>query len=87
MVLIAAFMSQVGGLQTAPILIAVVTAYLAVEGVKYVVGTAARRQAHAAAGQRPAREFTRFRSLGTHLMPVPTFGSTGRCLTPRPFLR
>ena len=35
MVLLAAFMTQVGALQTAPILIAVVTAFLAMEGVKY----------------------------------------------------
>jgi H+/Cl- antiporter ClcA len=42
--LLAAFVSQVGGLQTAPILIAVVTAYLTLEGVKYVV--ASRRAAH-----------------------------------------
>jgi H+/Cl- antiporter ClcA len=41
MVLLAAFLTQVGALQTAPILIAVVTAFLAMEGVKYLV---ARRQ-------------------------------------------
>ena len=35
MVLMAAFLTQVGALQTAPILIAVVTAFLAMEGVKY----------------------------------------------------
>jgi H+/Cl- antiporter ClcA len=42
MVLLAAFLTQVGALQTAPILIAVVTAFLAMEGVKYLV--ARRRQ-------------------------------------------
>ena len=36
MVLLAAFMTRVGPLQTPPILIAVVTAFLAVEGVKYL---------------------------------------------------
>lgn len=39
MVLLAAFMSQVGALETAPILIAVVTSFLAMESVKYVVTT------------------------------------------------
>jgi H+/Cl- antiporter ClcA len=42
MVLLAAFLTQVGALQTAPILIAVVTAFLAIEGVKYLV--ASRKQ-------------------------------------------
>ena len=37
MVLLAAFLTQVGALQTAPIQIAVVTAFLAMEGVKYLV--------------------------------------------------
>jgi len=37
MVLLAAFLTQVGALQTAPILIAVVTAFLAMEGVKDLV--------------------------------------------------
>jgi H+/Cl- antiporter ClcA len=45
MVLLAAFMSQVGALETAPILISVVTAFLAIEGVKYQV--ARRKQARA----------------------------------------
>jgi H+/Cl- antiporter ClcA len=36
MVLLAAFLTQVGALQTAPILIAVVTAHLAMEAVKYL---------------------------------------------------
>ena len=31
-------MTQVGALQTAPILIAVITAFLALEGVKYLIG-------------------------------------------------
>jgi H+/Cl- antiporter ClcA len=42
MVLLAAFMTQVGALQTAPILIAVITAFLTVEGVTYLI--ASRRQ-------------------------------------------
>ena len=37
MVLLAGFMTQVGALQTAPILIAVITAFLAMEGVKYLI--------------------------------------------------
>jgi H+/Cl- antiporter ClcA len=37
LVLLAAFLTQVGALQTASILIAVVTAFLAMEGVKYLV--------------------------------------------------
>jgi H+/Cl- antiporter ClcA len=49
MVLLAAFLTQVGALQTAPILIAVVTAFLAIEGVKYLV--ASRKQANAAAAE------------------------------------
>jgi hypothetical protein len=36
-VLLAAFMTQVGSLQTAPILIAVVTSFLVMEGVKYAI--------------------------------------------------
>ena len=36
MVLLAAFLTQVGALQTAPILVAVVTAFLAMEAVKYL---------------------------------------------------
>jgi hypothetical protein len=47
-VLLAAFVSQVGGLQIAPVLIAVVTAYLTMEGVKYFV--ASRKAAGAAKG-------------------------------------
>ena len=46
MVLLAAFLTQVGALQTAPILIAVVTAFLTMEAVKYLV--AHRKQARAA---------------------------------------
>ena len=45
MVLLAAFMTQVGALQTAPILIAVITAFLALEGVKYLLAN--RRPQHA----------------------------------------
>ena len=36
MVLLAAYITQVGALQTAPILIAVVTAFLVMEAVKYL---------------------------------------------------
>ena len=50
MVLLAAFLTQVGALQTAPILIAVVTALLTMEGVKYLVST--RKRSRAAATQR-----------------------------------
>ncbi len=50
MVLMAAFLTQVGALQTAPILIAVVTAYITTEAVKYLLAT--RRQARAAATDR-----------------------------------
>jgi H+/Cl- antiporter ClcA len=49
MVLMAAFLTQVGALQTAPILIAVVTAFLTMEAVKYVL--ASRKQARAAAAK------------------------------------
>jgi hypothetical protein len=45
-VLMAAFLTQVGALQTAPVLIAVVTAYLTMEAVKYLL--ASRRQAREA---------------------------------------
>jgi H+/Cl- antiporter ClcA len=47
-VLLAAFVSQIGGLQTAPVLIAVVTAYLTMEGVKYFVES--RKAARVAGG-------------------------------------
>jgi H+/Cl- antiporter ClcA len=52
MVLLAAFMTQVGALQTAPILIAVVTAFLVMEAVKYRV--AIRGKASAATRTSPA---------------------------------
>jgi hypothetical protein len=42
LVLLAAFLTQVGALQTAPILIAVITAYLTIEPVRYLL---ARRKA------------------------------------------
>jgi len=48
MVLMAAFLTQVGALQTAPILIAVLTAFLAMEGVKYLVATRKQTRAPAA---------------------------------------
>ena len=47
----AAFLTQVGALQTAPILIAVVTAFLTTGAVKYLV--ASRKQARAVA-EKPA---------------------------------
>ena len=57
MVLMAAFMTQVGALQTAPILIAVITAFLTMEGVKYLM--ASRKQAQAAAAKpQPRRSAT-----------------------------
>ena len=37
MVLLAGFMTQVGALQTAPILIAVITAFLTMQGIKYLI--------------------------------------------------
>jgi hypothetical protein len=52
MVLLAAFLTQVGALQTAPILIAVITAFLTMEGVKYLVTI--RNQSRAAAANQPA---------------------------------
>jgi H+/Cl- antiporter ClcA len=63
MVLMAAFLSQIGALETAPVLIAVFTAFLTTEGVKYLL--ASRKQARAggttsvagatrAAGAKPA---------------------------------
>ena len=51
MVLMAAFLTQVGALQTAPILIAVVTAFLATGAVKHLI--ASREQARAVA-EKPA---------------------------------
>ena len=48
----AAFLTQVGALQTAPILIAVITALLTMEGVKYLVTI--RKQSRAAAAGEPA---------------------------------
>ena len=49
----AAFLTQVGALQTAPILIAVVTAFLTMEAVKYLL--ASRKQARTAAANRELR--------------------------------
>jgi ribosomal protein S12 len=54
-------LTQVGALQTAPILIAVVTAFLTMEGVKYLLTS--RKQARAAAakpaaGAKPATSAT-----------------------------
>ena len=49
MVLMAAFLTQIGALQTAPILIAVVTAFLAMEAVKYLL--ASRKPARKAAAK------------------------------------
>jgi chloride channel protein, CIC family len=44
MVLMAAFLTRVGALQTAPILIAVVTAFLGVEGMKYLLASREQRR-------------------------------------------
>jgi H+/Cl- antiporter ClcA len=52
MVLMAAFLTQVGALQTAPILIAVVTSFLTIGAVKYLL--ARRIQARASAAKPPA---------------------------------
>lgn len=49
MVLFAAFTTQVGALNTAPVLIAVVTSYLTVEGVKYII-VSRKREAATKAG-------------------------------------
>ena len=61
MVLLAAFMTQVGALQTAPILIAVITAFLTMEGVKYLIANRklvrrSRREAAGAAGRGDAAQ-------------------------------
>ena len=48
-VLMAAFLTQVGALQTAPILIAVVTAFLTMEAIKYLL--ASRKQARETAAK------------------------------------
>jgi H+/Cl- antiporter ClcA len=55
MVLMAAFMSQIGPLETAPVLIAVITGFLTMEGVKFLL--VSRKQAQAAATQ-PAASAT-----------------------------
>jgi H+/Cl- antiporter ClcA len=55
MVLLAAFTTRVGPLQTAPILITVVTAFLSVEGVKYVLASGKRARAHADPSAQPDR--------------------------------
>jgi len=44
MVLLAAFLTRVGALQTSPILIAVVTAFLGVQGVNYLLASRAQRR-------------------------------------------
>jgi H+/Cl- antiporter ClcA len=49
MVLLAVFLTQIGVLQTASILIAVITAFLTMEGVKYLI--ASRKRATAAAAE------------------------------------
>ena len=53
MVLMAAFLTEVGVLQTAPILIAVVTALLTMEGVKYLISIRRRSRAAAKKGTAP----------------------------------
>jgi ABC-type transport system involved in cytochrome bd biosynthesis fused ATPase/permease subunit len=50
MVLLAAFLTAVGALQTAPILIAVLTAFLTMEGIKYLLS--GRQHTGPAAGNR-----------------------------------
>jgi H+/Cl- antiporter ClcA len=52
MVLMAAFLTQVGALQTAPILIAVITAFLTMEGVRYLITI--RNQSRRTAANQPA---------------------------------
>jgi H+/Cl- antiporter ClcA len=52
MVLLVAFMTQVGALNTAPILIAVITSFLAVEAIKYLV--VGRKQEAATKAELPA---------------------------------
>ena len=54
MVLMAAFLTQVGALQTAPVLIAVVTSSLTIEAVKYVVTSRKQARAVAAKPEAPA---------------------------------
>jgi hypothetical protein len=54
MVLLAAFLTQIGGLQTAPVLISVITAFLTMEGVKYLV--AGRMKARSAPDPSGPRE-------------------------------
>jgi H+/Cl- antiporter ClcA len=54
MVLIAAFLTAIGPLETAPIIIAVITAFLTVEGVKYRV--AIRQRAAAGAAKQAVNE-------------------------------
>jgi H+/Cl- antiporter ClcA len=56
MVLLAAFLTQIGVLQTAPILIAVITAFLTMEGVKYLIATRKQARAAAADAAEPAAE-------------------------------
>jgi len=48
MVLMAAFLTRVGVLQTAPILIAVVTAFLGVQGMGYLLASRQQRRPTAA---------------------------------------
>ena len=54
MVLMAAFLTQVGALQTAPILIAVVTSFLTIEAVKYLLASRKQTRATAAKPAAPA---------------------------------
>jgi hypothetical protein len=50
----AAFLTQVGAVQTAPILIAVITAFLAMEAAKYLL--AGRKHAHRPGRNQPRRD-------------------------------
>jgi H+/Cl- antiporter ClcA len=53
LVLMAAFLTRLGALETAPVLIAVFTGFLTVEGVKYLLAT--RKQARAVAAETGGR--------------------------------
>ena len=56
MVLMAAFLTQVGALQTAPILIAVVTSFLTIGAVKYVLASRTRARAASSKPAPPAEQ-------------------------------
>ena len=68
-------MTQVGALQTAPILIAVVTSFLAMEGVKYLMASRMKAQPKG----RTSPGVTPFRSGAFS----PRRPARGRCASPR----